>query len=85
MRYPLDHDSYYEFMRLGALPTTAVTTFGHNVEDQLASLFASVPGADNLNGLILGLVTGDLDLGTRLLAEVVDGGATRSDNEPATC
>lgn len=72
-------------MRLGALPTTAVTTFGHNVEDQLASLFASVPGADNLNSFILGLVTRDLNLGARLLAEVVDGGATRSDNEPVIC
>lgn len=81
MHHPLDH----EFMHLGALPTTAVTTFGHNIEDQLASLFTSVPGADNFNGLILGLVTGDLDLGTRLLAKLVDGRATRSDNEPAIC
>lgn len=67
---------------LRAVSAATVTTLGDNVEDQLASLLATVFGTDNLNGLILGLVTGDLDLGTRLLAKIVDGGTSRSDNEP---
>jgi len=70
---------------LSAVPTATVSTLGNDVEDHLASLFATLPGTDNLNGLVLGLVTGDLDLGARLLAKVVDGSTSRSDNESMTC
>jgi hypothetical protein len=72
--------------RLSALPTTtAITPLGDNVKDHLAGLFAAVLGSDNLDGLVLGLVTGDLDLCARLLAEIVYGGTTGSDNKPVRC
>ena len=71
--------------RLSALSTTAITTLGDDVKDHLASVFTAVLGTNNLNSLVLGLVTGNLDLGTSLLAEVVDGSTTGSDDEPMTC
>ena len=71
--------------RLRTLFTAAVTSLGHNVENELARLLAAVPGADNLNGLVLGLVARNLDLGASLLAKVVDGATTRADDKPMTC
>lgn len=68
---------------LSAVPTsTTITTLGDDVKDQPASLFTTILGTDNLNSLILGLVTRDLDLSTSLLAKIIDGGTARSDNEP---
>jgi hypothetical protein len=68
--------------QLSAFPTTAVATLGDDLKDHLASIFTAVLGTNNLNSLIFGLVAGDLDLGAGLLAEIVDGSATGSDDEP---
>lgn len=68
---------------LSAVPTsTTITTLGDDVEDQPASFFATILGTDNLNSFVLRLVTRDLDLSTSLFAKIVDGGTSRSDNEP---
>jgi hypothetical protein len=74
------------YFRLSAFPAAAaVATLGDDIKDHLARLFATVLGADNLDSFILGLVAGYLDLSTRLLAEVIDGAASRSDDEPIIC
>jgi hypothetical protein len=72
-------------VRPRSLLATAVAALGHNLQDQLARLFAPVACADNLDGFVLGLVAGDLDLGAGLLAEVVDGATTGSDDKPDDC
>jgi hypothetical protein len=54
----------------------------NDLKDHTASLLAPVMCASDLDGLILGLIARYLNLGTSLLAEVVDRAATRSDNEP---
>ena len=54
-----------------------------DLKNHVASLLASVLCADDLDSFVLGLIAGYLDLGTSFLAEVVDGAATGSDNEPA--
>lgn len=64
------------------LATAAIATLRHNVQNHLACLLAAVPGADDLDGFIHGLVTGNLDLGARLLAEVVDGATPGANDEP---
>jgi hypothetical protein len=62
------------------LATTLVVR--NNLKDHTASLLASLLCADDLDGLVLGLIAGHLNLGTSLLAEVVNGATTGSDNEP---
>jgi hypothetical protein len=62
------------------LATTLVVR--NNLKDHTAGLLAPLLCADNLDGLVLGLIAGHLDLGTSLLAEVVNGATTGSDNEP---
>jgi hypothetical protein len=72
--------------RLSAFAAAAtVATLGDDIKNHLARLFAAVLGTDNLDSLILGLVARYLDLGACLLAEVVDGAASRSDDEPIMC
>jgi hypothetical protein len=62
------------------LATTLVVR--NNLKDHAAGLLASLLCADNLDSLVLGLIAGHLDLGASLFAEVVNGAATGSDNEP---
>lgn len=64
------------------LLATTVATLGHNIEDHLAGLLAAFLRANDLDGLILGLVAWHLDLGAGLLAEVVDGASTGTDDKP---
>ena len=70
---------------LNAFPATTVAALSNDFENQLASLFTTVLGADNLNSLVLGLVARNLDLGASLLAELVDGGTSLSDDKPMSC
>lgn len=66
-------------------PTAAaVSALSDNFQYHLASLFTPILSTCDLDSLILGLVTGDLDLGAGLLAEVVDRAATGTDNEPTS-
>jgi hypothetical protein len=65
-----------------SLLATAIATLRHNVEDQLACLLTPFLGTNNLDCLVLGLVTGDLDLGAGLLAKVVDSATTGTDDKP---
>lgn len=67
------------------LATTIIPTLRYNVKNHLASLFTPVLGADNLNGLVLGLVTGYLDFGAGLLAKVVDGATAGTNDKPFSC
>ena len=62
-----------------------VAALGHNLQNHLARLFTAIPCADNLDSLVLCLITGYLDLGTSLLAKVVDGATTGTDDQPAEC
>lgn len=67
-----------------SLLATSISTLGHNIQNQLASLFAAFPGTDNLDSFILCLITGDLDLGSSLLAKTVNGATTWTDHKPMT-
>jgi hypothetical protein len=70
-------------LHLSAFPTAAaVATLGDNVKDHLSRLLTPILGPDNLNSLVLGLVTRDLDLSASLLAEIVDSRTTGTDDEP---
>jgi hypothetical protein len=68
-----------QFLLLAPAPVAAA---GHNLQNHLARLLAPVARADNLDSFVLGLVARDLDLGSGLLAQVVDGAAAGADDEP---
>jgi hypothetical protein len=70
--------------RQGLLATT-VAALRNNVDNHLARFLAPLPCAHNLNSLVLRLVTRHLDLGSSLLAEVVNRATTGADDEPVIC
>jgi hypothetical protein len=70
--------------RSSTLPTAAIAAPSNNVKNHLSRVLAPILGPHNLNRLVLGLVTRDLNLSTRLLAEIVDSGASGSDDEPSS-
>lgn len=57
-----------------------VHTIANSGEDEILGQLNALGGTDNLNGLVLGLVPGNLDLAVALLADRVDLGTTRSNN-----